>query len=122
MGKPKMERRESQESKTSGDRSDSRASGSTDSSGRLTEKNDQETQTGNEKVGNTFETEWEEQVRKSVFQPGYLPQPFPVGALPFNWHEHSRMLLGRKNQKTSRDKVKCWNISQVVDFIADIPN
>ena len=30
--------------------------------------------------------------------------------------------LGRKNQKTSRDKVKCWNISQVVDFIADIPN
>ena len=119
--KPKMERRESQESKTSGDRSDSRASGSTDSSGRLTEKNDQETQTGIEKVGNTFETEWEENVRKSVFQPGYLPQPYPVGLLPFNWAEHSKLLLGRQAIKT-KDKAKTWSIEQVADFISDIPN
>ena len=117
-----MKRRDSQDSKTSCERSDSRASVSTDSS-KMTEKTDIETQTiEEERVGNTFETEWEEQVRKSVFQPGYLPQPYPVGALPFNWHEHSKLLLGRKNQKTSRDKVKCWNISQVVDFITDIPN
>ena len=118
----KMKRRDSQDSKTSCERSDSRASVSTDSS-KMTEKTDIETQTmEEERVGNTFDTEWEEQVRKSVFQPGYLPQPYPVGALPFNWHEHSKLLLGRKNQKTSRDKVKCWNISQVVDFITDIPN
>ena len=117
----KIERRDSQDSKTSYERSDSRASVSTDSS-KMTERTDMETQTGEERISNTFETEWEEQVRKSVFQPGYLPQPYPVGALPFNWHEHSKLLLGRKNQKTSRDKVRCWNISQVVDFIADIPN
>ena len=108
----KLKRRDSQDSKTSCERSDSRASVSTDSS-KMTEKTDIETQTimEEERVGNTFETEWEEGVRKSVFQPGYLPQPFPVGALAFNWHEHSRLLLGRKNQKTPRDKVK----SQVLE-------
>ena len=125
----KIERRESQDSKTSVERTDSRASGSTDTS---RERADQETQTivngdhgdhsdHEEKVANTFETEWEENVRKSVFQPGYLPQPFPVGALPFNWSEHSRLLIGRK-ARVAKEKVKGWSTSQVCDFIGEIPN
>ena len=27
----------------------------------------------------TFATEWEEGVRSTVWNPGYLPQPFPTG-------------------------------------------
>ena len=46
-----------------------------------------------EEVGD-FTAEWEERVRRSVFRPGYLPQPAPPGALPFLWEEHARMLLG----------------------------
>ena len=117
----KMERRDSQDSKTSvSSRSDSRASGSTDSS-KLTERADQETQTG--AGADTFAAEWEESVRCSVFRPGYLPQPFPVGALPFNWREHSRLLLGRRGRAScGREKVRCWNIGQVCDFISEIPN
>ena len=37
-----------------------------------------------------FSHEWEERVRRSVFQPGYLPQPAPQGCLPFLWSEHVR--------------------------------
>ena len=29
-------------------------------------------------------------VRKSVFRPGYLPQPAPPGCMPFLWEEHAR--------------------------------
>ena len=55
-------------------------------------KMEQETQT--EQVGDTFDTEWEERVRLTVFCPGYLPQPAPVGSVAANWEEHSRLLLG----------------------------
>ena len=121
----KAERRDSADSKLSSERCDSRASSSTDSS-KTVERSDQETQTEQveETVKQTFLTEWEEAVRRTVFQPGYLPQPYPVGQLSLNWREHSKIILGHKinSSKLTGDKAMKWNISQVCDFIAEIPN
>ena len=55
---------------------------------------------GKEEVGD-FSAEWEERVRRSVFRPGYLPQPAPPGALPFLWAEHARLLLGPTGAATT---------------------
>ena len=83
-----------------------------------------ETQTNFDQILNTFDTEWEESIRKTVFQPGYLPQPLPVGSLPFNWAEHSKILLGSRanSSKLSAKKAKLWSTTQVSEFIAEIPN
>ena len=89
------------------------------------ERSDQETQTEELEVKQTFLTEWEEAVRRTVFQPGYLPQPFPTGQLPFNWREHSKIILGHKvstSSKLTGEKAMKWNISQVCEFINEIPN
>lgn len=132
----KMERRDSNaSSKNEQERSDSSASGSIDNgvSKKIEEKDiktekdnstEMETQTDFDQVLNTFETEWEENVRKTVFQPGYLPQPFPAGTLPFNWAEHSKILLGSRvnSSKLNLKKAKLWSTSQVCDFICEIPN
>ena len=122
----KVERSESRDSKVSTERSDSRASCSTDSSSsKVVERSDQETQTEELEVKQTFLTEWEEAVRRTVFQPGYLPQPFPTGQLPFNWREHSKIILGHKvstSSKLTGEKAMKWNISQVCEFINEIPN
>ena len=125
----KEERRDSRDSKLSCERSDSRTSCSTDSS-KTVERTDQETQTEEmeegeeEPVKQTFLTEWEEGVRRTVFQPGYLPQPYPTGQLSFNWREHSRILLGHKvnSSKLTGERAIKWTIPQVCDFISEIPN
>ena len=39
-----------------------------------------------------FYTEWEEGVRRSVWQPGYLPQPEPPGTIQ-NLHSYQTLLV-----------------------------
>ena len=150
----KMERRDSNASSKNGhERSDSSASGSIDNGGskkssdekeikkevenikseiinpsepidNIPPRTEIETQTDFDQVLNTFETEWEDNIRKTVFQPGYLPQPLPVGTLPFNWAEHSKILLGSRanSSKLNSKRAKLWSTSQVCDFIAEVPN
>ena len=145
----KMERRDSSASSKNGnDRSDSCTSDSidngvgkkefkkeiedvkpviqnlSDSQEKAISRTEMETQTDFNQVLNTFDTEWEENIRKTVFQPGYLPQPLPAGTLPFNWAEHSKILLGSRanSSKVTAKKAKLWSIAQVCDFVTEIPN
>jgi len=71
-----------------------------------------------------FTTEWEEGVRRSVWQPGYLPQPEPPGTLSANWAEHSKILLGGRTNSPALtfNKAKHWSTNEVVEFLNGIPN
>jgi len=69
-----------------------------------------------------FSAEWNDRVRKSVFRPGYLPQPAPPGCMPFLWEEHARLLLGPTAEGTTAAKAKLWSCEEVRKFISEIPN
>jgi hypothetical protein len=69
-----------------------------------------------------FSAEWEDRVRRSVFRPGYLPQPAPPGTLPFHWAEHARLLLGPTGETATAARARLWGTEEVCRFISEVPN
>jgi len=63
--------------------------------------------------------EWADQIRKTVFQPGYLPDGRPEGSLPPDWFRNTRNLLGGRPFPKETEVKKC-SVEEVVGLLRHI--